>query len=139
MNINDVFNKIILIASVASACLVLFKIARKPIINIKEWFDKIPTQISNIDKKLDDNKKEQDERFQRMESKIDKIQEVQKEHTIDILGLTMCSEGTPISERIIAGDKYVGMGANGARKIEHKVRKEEYERQLESRKDKKIL
>ena len=44
---------------------------------------------------------------------VDKLVEHDHEQYLGILRLTVMSEGMPISERIIAGDKYVKEGGNG--------------------------
>ena len=44
---------------------------------------------------------------------MDELAEHDKEQYLSILRLTIMSEGMPISERIIAGDKYVKKGGNG--------------------------
>ena len=45
--------------------------------------------------------------------KVDKLVEHDHEQYLSILRLTVMSESMPISERIIAGDKYVKAGGNG--------------------------
>ena len=49
----------------------------------------------------------------KLEEKVDELAEHDKEQYLSILRLTIMSEGMPISERIIAGDKYVKKGGNG--------------------------
>ena len=49
----------------------------------------------------------------KLEEKVDELAEHDKEQYHSILRLTIMSEGMPISERIIAGDKYVKKGGNG--------------------------
>ena len=49
----------------------------------------------------------------KLEEKVDKLVEHDKEQYLSILRLTIMSEEMPISERIIAGDKYVKRGGNG--------------------------
>lgn len=44
---------------------------------------------------------------------VDKLVEHDHEQYLGILRLTVMSEGMPISERIIAGNKYVKEGGNG--------------------------
>ena len=48
-----------------------------------------------------------------LESKVDKLVEHDEDQYLSILRLTVMSEEMPISERIIAGDKYVKKGGNG--------------------------
>ena len=49
----------------------------------------------------------------KLEEKVDTLVEHDKEQYLSILRLTIMSEEMPISERIIAGDKYVRRGGNG--------------------------
>lgn len=49
----------------------------------------------------------------KLEKKVDKLVEHDKDQYLSILRLTIMSEEMPISERIIAGDKYVKKGGNG--------------------------
>ena len=49
----------------------------------------------------------------RLEEKVDTLVEHDKDQYLSILRLTVMSEEMPISERIIAGDKYVRKGGNG--------------------------
>ena len=48
-----------------------------------------------------------------LEAKVDKLVEHDEDQYLSILRLTIMSENMPISERIIAGDKYVKKGGNG--------------------------
>lgn len=48
-----------------------------------------------------------------LEEKVDELMKHDEEQYLSILRLTIMSEGMPISERIIAGDKYVKKGGNG--------------------------
>ena len=45
--------------------------------------------------------------------KVDTLVEHDREQHLAILRLTVMSEEMPVSERIIAGDKYVKLGGNG--------------------------
>lgn len=49
----------------------------------------------------------------KLEEKVDKLVEHDADQYLSILRLTIMSEEMPISERIIAGDKYVKKGGNG--------------------------
>lgn len=49
----------------------------------------------------------------KLEKKMDKLVEHDEDQYLSILRLTVMSEEMPISERIIAGDKYVKKGGNG--------------------------
>ena len=50
----------------------------------------------------------------KLEKKVDTLVEHDKEQYLSILRLTIMSEEMPVSERIIAGDKYIKAGGNGA-------------------------
>ena len=49
----------------------------------------------------------------KLQEKVDMLVEHDKEQHLAILRLTIMSEEMPISERIIAGDKYIKKGGNG--------------------------
>ena len=49
----------------------------------------------------------------KLEAKVDKLVEHDEDQYLSILRLTVMSEEMPLSERIIAGDKYVKKGGNG--------------------------
>lgn len=49
----------------------------------------------------------------KLEEKVDKLVEHDEDQYLSILRLTIMSADMPISERIIAGDKYVKKGGNG--------------------------
>lgn len=49
----------------------------------------------------------------KLEEKVDRLVEHDEDQYLSILRLTIMSEDMPISERIIAGDKYVKKGGNG--------------------------
>lgn len=49
----------------------------------------------------------------RLEKKVDKNAEHDREQYLAILRLTVTAEHMPISERIIAGKKYIDNGGNG--------------------------
>ena len=51
--------------------------------------------------------------FKGLESKVDKLVENDKDQYLSILRLTIFEENLPLSERIIAGDKYLKKGGNG--------------------------
>ena len=48
-----------------------------------------------------------------LEKKVDVLEEHDREQYLSILRLTIMSEEIPVSERIIAGDKYIKSGGNG--------------------------
>ena len=48
-----------------------------------------------------------------LEAKVDRLVEHDEDQYLSILRLTIMSEDMPVSERIIAGDKYVKKGGNG--------------------------
>jgi hypothetical protein len=61
----------------------------------------------------------------KLEEKVDKLVEHDEDQYLSILRLTIMSENMPISERIIAGDKYVKKGGNGdVKKYYQKMLKE---------------
>jgi len=49
----------------------------------------------------------------KLEQKVDKLVEHDREQYLSILRLTIMNETIPVSERIIAGDKYLKAGGNG--------------------------
>ena len=49
----------------------------------------------------------------KLEEKVDKLVEHDEDQYLSILRLTIMSEEMPITERIIAGEKYVKKGGNG--------------------------
>lgn len=49
----------------------------------------------------------------KLETKVDKLVEHDEDQYLSLLRLTIMSEDMPVSERIIAGDKYVKKGGNG--------------------------
>lgn len=49
----------------------------------------------------------------KLEEKVDMLVEHDRDQYLSILRLTIMSEEMPISERIIAGDKYIKRGGNG--------------------------
>lgn len=49
----------------------------------------------------------------KLEEKVDKLVEHDEDQYLSILRLTIMSKEMPISERIIAGSKYVKKGGNG--------------------------
>lgn len=56
------------------------------------------------------------------DEQIDKITRLQDEQYLSILRLTIMSEEMPMSERLIAGKKYVNRGGNGdVKKALHKL------------------
>ena len=48
-----------------------------------------------------------------LEKKVDTLVEHDRDQYLSILRLTIMSEEMPVSERIIAGDKYIKAGGNG--------------------------
>ena len=49
----------------------------------------------------------------KLEEKVDRLVEHDEDQYLSILRLTIMSEEMPITERIIAGEKYVKKGGNG--------------------------
>ena len=55
----------------------------------------------------------QEKKVDEIGKKVDVLVQHDKEQYLSILRLTIVSEEIPISERIIAGDKYIRFGGNG--------------------------
>lgn len=53
----------------------------------------------------------------KLTAKVDKLVEHDREQYLSILRLTVMSEQVPLSERLIAGKKYVDLGGNGDVKL----------------------
>ena len=53
------------------------------------------------------------EKVDEVAKKVDTLVQHDKDQYLSILRLTIMSEGMPVSERIIAGDKYIKAGGNG--------------------------
>ena len=62
----------------------------------------------------------------KLEEKVDRLVEHDEDQYLSILRLTIMSEEMPISERMIAGDKYVKKGGNGDVKSYYKKLIEEH-------------
>ena len=62
----------------------------------------------------------------KLEKKVDEMAKRDEEQYLSILRLTIMSDGMPISERIIAGDKYVKKGGNGDVKAYYQKMLEEH-------------
>lgn len=61
----------------------------------------------------------------KLETKVDKLVEHDEDQYLSILRLTIMSEEMPVTERIIAGEKYVKKGGNGeVKKYYQKMLKE---------------
>ena len=54
-----------------------------------------------------------EEKVEKLDRKVDKLSRDNDEQHTDILRLTIFEDNLPISERIIAGDKYLKKGGNG--------------------------
>lgn len=61
---------------------------------------------------------------------IDELKRHTEENYLNILRLTVTSEEVPIEERLIAGDKYIQAGGNGAVKAYYHKLQEDYEKEL---------
>lgn len=75
------------------------------ILLLGEFFSIIGLLVTNIVQNKSHNRKQSKE--------IDGIKNHQKENYLGILRLIIMSEEMPISERIIAGKKYIDEGGNG--------------------------
>lgn len=62
----------------------------------------------------------------KLQEKVDKLVEHDEDQYLSILRLTIMSEEMPISERIIAGDKYIKKGGNGDVKTYYQKMLEEH-------------
>ena len=65
--------------------------------------------------------------FAALKEKIDIIAEHESENYASILRLTIMSPDMPLSERLIAGDKYVSFGGNGEVKAKYNALRKQYE------------
>ena len=72
--------------------------------------------------------------FVKLIRKVDKAIEHNKETYLSLLRLQFISTEMPISERLIAGRKYVDHGGNGDVKIQYEALAEEYKEQLKHHK-----
>ena len=60
-----------------------------------------------------------------IDKKLDRMQQHQAEQYLSILRLTIMSEEMPMSERLIAGQKYVKLGGNGdVKAFSHQLEKQ---------------
>lgn len=67
----------------------------------------------------------QAEKVDKLVEKVDTLVQHDKDQYLSILRLTIMSEEMPVSERIIAGDKYIKAGGNGdVKKYYHQMLKE---------------
>ena len=74
----------------------------------------------------------QSKHLKEIDDKIDKMTRLQDEQYLSILRLTIMSEEMPMSERLIAGRKYVIRGGNGDIKKELRRLEEQCQRQHEA-------
>lgn len=74
----------------------------------------------------------QSQHLREIDEKIDKMTKLQDEQYLSILRLTIMSEEMPMSERLIAGRKYVRNGGNGDVKKELHRLEEQCQRQHEA-------
>lgn len=61
-----------------------------------------------------------------IESRIEKLEAYSQSDYMNTLKLTIMSEEIPLEERLIAGEKYVQEGGNGAIKVKYQLLREEY-------------
>nr|DAO14659.1 MAG TPA: hypothetical protein [Caudoviricetes sp.] len=88
----EIVDWIIRVGALAGAIAAVVALAKKVIAPIKG----MSTDIANIS------------------ARTETIEKHDKEQYLGILRLTIMSEGMPISERLIAGEKYIKAGGNGA-------------------------
>lgn len=82
--------------------------------------------------------KNSSERYEKLNAKIDTMQESLKESKIDILRLNIMNDQLPDEERLKDGEEYIRLGGNGAVKkfVEH-LAEEQAEELLHNNDDKK--
>ena len=61
-----------------------------------------------------------------IEARIEKLESYSQSDYMNTLKLTIMSEEFPLEERLVAGEKYVQEGGNGAIKAEYQLLREEY-------------
>ena len=64
--------------------------------------------------------------LRRMNEKIDRLESYSQSDYMNTLKLTIMSEEFPLEERLVAGEKYVQEGGNGAIKAKYQLLREEY-------------
>lgn len=95
MNILDWIIRAGAVAGAIAALVALMKKIAKPVQAMQENIEATHTSIEAIEKRMD------------------KIETHDTEQYLGILRLTVMSPEMPISERLIAGQKYVALGGNG--------------------------
>ena len=71
----------------------------------------------------------------RLSHQLQELVKHDRENYLNILRLTFVSTEMPIEERLIAGEKYVGAGGNGAAKAKYEAMKKNYEKELITHED----
>lgn len=71
----------------------------------------------------------------RFQKQLDELVRHSNENYLNILRLTFVSTEMPIEERLIAGEKYVNAGGNGAIKAKYEIQKRQYEKELTKHED----
>ena len=61
-----------------------------------------------------------------IEARIEKLESYSQSDYMNTLKLTIMSEEFPLEERLVAGEKYVQEGGNGANKAKYQLLREEY-------------
>ena len=61
-----------------------------------------------------------------IEARIEKLEAYSQSDYMNTLKLTIMSEEFPLEERLVAGEKYVQEGGNGAIKAKYQLLREEY-------------
>ena len=61
-----------------------------------------------------------------IEARIEKLESYSQSDYMNTLKLTIMSEEFPLEERLVAGEKYVQEGGNGAIKAKYQLLREEY-------------
>lgn len=91
------------VVGLIGTCVTAWASIRKASIDAQAKFDVVAANI--------------DARFSRLEDKVDKNTEHNAEQYLGIQRLTVMNSEMPVSERLIAGEKYIKGGGNGDVKI----------------------
>lgn len=107
---NELFKQIIFYSTVALGIGTFIKIGLIPI----QWIKKFANDITKSFEKIEG-------RFDNLENKVDNIAKVQDEHTLDILGLIISDPKMPKEKRYKASKKYLKLNGNSG--LEAKAQK----------------
>lgn len=128
MEMSELGNNIMLYAGILTGAGIIIKIGLIPIKWIKkvakdisDWFESIKTQIEKVDEK------------------VDKIREVQDEHTIEILGLQVINQNMPDEKRYNSCKKYIELNGNSGIEITAQRYIEKYRKKYGEKLDEEVL